>query len=121
MIGGLVVVEYLAVAALAGYGFYLTVAGKLPGRPLKIAVNVVAALLAVQAVLATVRLFGGHLIPESSTFLIYLVVSVCLLPVAHQWATAERTRWSGAVVAVAAIGIGVALWRLQGLWAAGNV
>ena len=47
-------------------------------------------------------------------------MSVCVLPVAYQWATAEPTRWGGAVVAVAAIGTAVAVWRLQVLWAAGG-
>lgn len=119
--GWLVLVVLVATGALALFGLGLTATDRPPGRALKVAVSAVSALLAVQAVIAAVRLFGGGVrLPEQSTFLIYLVVSVCVLPVAHNWATAERTRWGGAVVAVAAIGTAVAVWRLQGLWAAGG-
>jgi hypothetical protein len=120
VIGVLVLVVYVATAALAGLGVALTAANRPPGREMKIAVGVVAGLLAIQALIAAVRVFGGAQLPETSTFLIYLGVSVCVLPVAHQWATAERTRWGGAVVAVAAVGTAVAVWRLQMLWAAGS-
>jgi hypothetical protein len=116
----LVLVVYLATAALAVFGVGLTIADRPPGRALKIAVGTVAGLLAGQAVIAAVRVFGGVALPETSTFLIYLGVSVCVLPVAYQWATAERTRWGGTVVAVAAIGTAVAVWRMQILWAAGG-
>ena len=77
------------------------------------------ALLAVQAVVAAVRALGAPL-PEQGTFLIYLVVSVCVLPIAGNFAFAEPTRWSGAVVAVGAVATAVAGWRLQGVWAAGG-
>lgn len=120
MIDVLVLVVFVATGALAVLGIGLTVAGRPPGRELKLAVMAVSALLAAQAVIAAVRVFGGVQLPESSTFLIYLGVSVCVLPVAYQWATAEPTRWGGAVVAVAAIGTAVAVLRLQGLWAAGG-
>ena len=59
-------------------------------------------------------MFGGARLPETSTFLIYLGVSVCVLPVAYQWATAEPSRWGGAVVAVAAIGTAVAVLAAAG-------
>jgi hypothetical protein len=116
----LALVVYVATGALALLGIGLTVAGRAPGRELRIAVLAVAALLAVQAVIAAARVFGGVQLPETTTFLIYLGVSVCVLPVAYQWATAEPSRWGGGVVAVAAIGTAVAVWRLQGLWAAGG-
>jgi hypothetical protein len=116
----LVLVVLIATAALALLGIGLTVADRPPGQELRIAVIAVGGLLLVQAVIAAVRVFGGAALPETSTFLIYLGVSVCVLPVAYQWATAERTRWGGAVVAVAALGVAVAVVRLQGLWAAGG-
>jgi hypothetical protein len=116
----LVLVVLVATAVLALLGIGLTVADRPPGRELRIGVIGVAGLLLVQAVIAAVRVFGGVQLPETSTFLIYLGVSVCVLPVAYQWATAEQTRWGGAVVAVAAIGTAVAVLRLQGLWAAGG-
>ncbi len=116
MIGALVVVVLVALVALAVYGVVLTVLGRLPDVWTKRAVGVAVALLVVQAAVAAVQVFGGVALPETSTFLIYLVVSVCVLPIATQFATAEPTRWGGTVVAVGAIATAVAVWRLQGLW-----
>ena len=119
MIGVLVVVVYVALGALAVYGIVMTALNRPPDVWTKRAVGAAVALLAVQAAVAAVRVFGGVALPEMTTFLIYLVVSVCVLPIAAQFATAEPTRWGGAVVAVGAIGTAVAVWRLDGLWAAG--
>lgn len=119
MIGALVVVVQVALVALAVYGVVLTVLNRPPDVWTKRAVGVAVVLLAVQAVIAAVQVFGGASLPETSTFLIYLVVSVCVLPIATQFATAEPTRWGGAVVAVGAIATAVAVWRLQGLWVPG--
>jgi hypothetical protein len=44
---------------------------------------------------------------------------VCVPPIALQFATAEPTRWGGTVIAVGAVGTGVAVWRLHELWVAG--
>ena len=119
MIDALVVVVYAALAALAVFGAVLTVLDRPPGRPAQIAVGVVVALLAVQAAIAAVRVLGGVVLPETSTFLIYLAVSVLVLPIATQFATAEPTRWGGLVIAVGAVATAVAVWRIQDLWAAG--
>ena len=118
MIGALALATLVALGALAVFGLALTALDRGPGRALRLAVWAVVALLAVQAVIAAVRSFGVTL-PEQSTFLIYLVVSVCVLPIATNFAYTEPTRWSGAVVAAGAIAVLVAVLRLQGLWAAG--
>lgn len=110
------VVLLVATGALAIYGLALTVLHRPPDRWTAIAVRAVVALLGLQAVIAAVRVFAGTALPETSTFLIYLVVSVCVLPIALQWATAEPSRWGGTVIAVAAVATGVAVLRLQGLW-----
>jgi hypothetical protein len=119
VIGALEIVVLVALAALAVYGVVTTALNRPPDVWTKRAVGVVEALLLVQAAIAAVRIFGGVTLPETTTFLIYLVVSVCVLPIATQFATAEPTRWGGAVVAVGAIATAVAVWRLQGLWDAG--
>ena len=126
MIGWLVVVVLVVTAALAVFGIGITIAGRPPGREMRFAVFGAVALLVVQAVAAAVRLFSGPPLPENSTFLIYLVVSVLVLPIALQFATASDdaegpSRWGGLVVAVAAVATAVAVLRLQGLWAAGGV
>lgn len=120
MIDALVVVVLVATGALAVFGVATTVANRPPGRSLKLAVGAVVGLLAVQAAIAAVRVLGGAAVPETATFLIYLGVSVCVLPVATQFATSEPTRWGGTVVAVGAVAVGVAVLRLQGLWNAGG-
>ena len=120
MIDALVLVVVVATGALAVYGLVTTVLNRPPDRTMRLAVGGVVALLAVQAAIAAVRVFTGVTLPETSTFLIYLVVSVCVLPIATQFATAEPTRWGGTVVAVGAIGTLVAVLRLQGLWNAGG-
>ena len=119
MIGALVVVVQVALVALAVYGVASTALNRPPDVWTKRAVGVAVALLVVQAVIAAVQVFGGTSLPETTTFLIYLVVSVCVLPIATQFATAEPTRWGGAVVAVGALATAVAVWRLQGLWVPG--
>jgi hypothetical protein len=108
----------VACGVLAVFGLALAAAGRPPRRELRLAVGAVVALLAVQAAIGVVRGLGATL-PEQGTFLIYLAVSVCVLPIAAQFAYAEPTRWGGAVVAVGAIATLVAVVRLMGLWAAG--
>ncbi|MCE3556165.1 hypothetical protein LWC33_32580 [Pseudonocardia sp. RS11V-5] len=120
MIGVLEVVAYVAAAAVALYGLFTTIRNRPPDRTHRIAVGVFEAVLVVQAVIAVVRVFTGVQLPEQSTFLIYLLVSVCVMPIALQFATAEPTRWGGTVIAVGAIGTGVAVWRLHDLWVAGH-
>lgn len=116
MIDALVVVLLVATGALAVYGVILTLLSRLPDRWTRLAVGVVAALIALQAVIAAFRVLTGVQLPESSTFLIYLVVAVCVLPIALQYATAEPSRWGGTVIAVAAVATAVAVLRLDGLW-----
>ena len=79
----------------------------------------VVALLAVQAVIGAVRAFGVSL-PEQSTFLIYLVVSVCVLPIAAQLRLrrADALGRRGASRPARSPTL-VAVLRLQMLWAAG--
>lgn len=119
MIDALVVVLLVATGALAVYGVVLTLLGRPPDRWTRAAVAVVVALIAVQAAIAAFRVFTGTALPETSTFLIYLVVAVCVLPIALQYATAEPSRWGGTVIAVAAVATAVAVLRLQGLWTPG--
>lgn len=123
MIAALEVVVLVALGVLAVYGLVTTVRNRPPDRTTKIAVGVVVALLVVQAAVAAVRVLTGVQLAETSTFLIYLAVSVGVLPVATQFATATDestgegpTRWGGTVIAVGAVAVAVAVVRLQFLW-----
>jgi len=102
--------------ALAVFGLVTTALGHPAGRAHTLAVGGVEALLVVQAVLAVLRVLGGARPPETETFLIYLVVSVCVLPIGLQFAKADETRWGGTVIAVTAVATGVAVLRLLALW-----
>ena len=117
MFDALVIVTLVTTGALAVVGLVETARDRPPGKALAYAVYATVALLVVQAAVAAVRVFGGVQVPESTTFLIYLVVSVCVLPIALQWANADPNRWGGAIVAAGALGVAVAVLRLQGMWA----
>ena len=116
MIDGLVIALWVATGALALYGLASTAANRPPDRVTRIAVGAVEALLVVQAVLAVIGIVQGFPLADPTEVVIYLVVSVCVLPIATQFANAEPSRWGGTVIAVGAIATGVAVWRLQGLW-----
>ncbi|ALE74697.1 membrane protein [Pseudonocardia sp. EC080625-04] len=120
MIGALVLVITVALSATALFGLVTTVTSRPPGAVHRIAVGVCTALVVVQAAIAAYQvLVGGVTLPEQSTFLIYLVVAICVPPVSLQFATAEPSRWGGTVIAVGALGTLVAVLRLQGLWVPG--
>ncbi|MDQ2708108.1 MAG: hypothetical protein M3Z25_10935 [Actinomycetota bacterium] len=108
-------------AGLAVFGLVTTALGRPAGRTHAVAVGVVEGLLVLQALLAAARVLGGARPPETETFLIYLLVSVCVLPIGLQFARADETRWGGAVIAVTAVATGVAVLRLLSLWTGAGV
>jgi len=116
------VIHSLAVAllvltgVLAVFGIATTVLDRPAGRAHVLSVGLVETVLVVQALVGAARVLGGHRLAETSTFMIYLAVSVCVLPLGLQFARAEPTRWGGTVIAVAAVAIGVAEVRLLDLW-----
>lgn len=116
MIDFLVVTLIVAALALAAFGFVLAALGRVPGRALLIAAAAVEAVLAVQVVIAAIRLVGGARPAEFGTFVGYLVAALILLPLALQWARAEANRWNGAVIGVAAVALAAAVARLNALW-----
>jgi VanZ family protein len=123
VIVALEVVVLVALGLLAVFGLVITILNRPPDRTAKLAVGVAVALLVVQAAIAAVRVFTGVQLAETSTFLIYLAVSIGVLPIATQFATATDettgdgpTRWGGTVIAVGAIATAVAVIRLQYLW-----
>lgn len=118
MIETLALATIVACGVLAMFGLALTAGNRVPGRELRLFVWAVVALLAVQAAIAAVRALGAPP-PEQGTFLVYLAVSVCVLPVAANFGFADPSRWTGLVVAAGAVATLVAVVRLQVLWAAG--
>ncbi|RYJ02866.1 MAG: hypothetical protein EON52_18770 [Actinomycetales bacterium] len=70
------------------------------------------ALLVVRA-LAGLGAFSGDGPDSTSTYVGYLLASVCVLPIAMQSVRGDRAVWSSVVVAVATIAVGVIVVRLQ--------
>ncbi|HEY6793245.1 MAG TPA: hypothetical protein VI248_01030 [Kineosporiaceae bacterium] len=70
----------------------------------------------VQSVVAGVELAVGHPVRSLGTVVGYLVGIVAVLPIAVAWAWADRTRWSGSVVAVGGLTVAVMTARLVMMW-----
>ncbi|MGY2001457.1 hypothetical protein [Blastococcus sp. SYSU DS1024] len=113
----LVVAATVVAAVVVALGLASTAAGRRIGVLHLVGAGLLEALLVVQAVLAFARM-GEGTPADTPTFLGYLF-GVLLIPVAGVlWAQAERTRWAGTVLAVAAAAVGVMVWRLLQLWEA---
>jgi hypothetical protein len=107
------VAAVVTVALLASVcGAVTAVRNRPPGR-ITLAVAAVGAVLTlVQSVLAGIDLARGSRPPETATYIGYLVGIVVVLPVAVAWSVAERTRWSGVVVAVGGLTVAIMTARL---------
>ena len=69
-----------------------------------------------QSAIALVRLAAGFRPVETATTVGYLLGVLVLIPLAWLWANAERTRWSGVVLGVAALSVLAMTLRLLVLW-----
>ena len=109
-----------AVIALAGvavvWGLVTAIANKPPGKAQLIYAAVVEVVTVVQSLIAGVRLALGARVPEPATTVGYLIGIVILIPIAWFWANTERTRFSGVVLAVAAMAVLAMTLRLLVLW-----
>jgi hypothetical protein len=103
----------LVLAALGGLS---TLAGRRIGLAHWIGTGALEAVLLVQAVVAIVRLTGGHRLAETATFYGYLAGVLVVPVVGLLWAWSERTRWAGTQVAVAALAAAIMVWRLVQVW-----
>jgi hypothetical protein len=93
-------------------GVVVAVRDRPPG-PVTLAVTALAALATlVQSAVAGYDLAQGRRPGELATYIGYLAGIVVVLPVAGAWALAERTRWSGVVVAVGGFTVAVMTARL---------
>ncbi|MBI2244246.1 MULTISPECIES: hypothetical protein [unclassified Nocardioides] len=70
-------------------------------------------LLLVRALAGLGPLLGDDRPDSTSTYVGYLFASVCVLPIAMRSVAGDRAAWSSAVVAVAAVAVGVVAVRLQ--------
>ena len=70
-------------------------------------------LLVVRALAGLGPLTGGDRPESTSTYVGYLIASVCVLPIALRSVHDDRAPWSSAVVAVGALAVGVVAVRLE--------
>ena len=111
-----------ALVALAGaagvWGLLTAVLDKPPGKAQLLFAAGVWVLTAVQSVLGLVGLATGFRPVDTATTVGYLLAILVLIPLAWFWANSERTRWSGVVLAVAALSVLAMTLRLLQLWTA---
>jgi ribose/xylose/arabinose/galactoside ABC-type transport system permease subunit len=101
----------LALLALV-CGVVVAVRDRPPGRVTLGVTGLAALVTLVQTLVAGYDLVQGRRPPELATYVGYLLGIVVVLPLAGAWALAERTRWSGAVVAVGGFTVAVMTARL---------
>jgi cytochrome b len=109
-----------AVAALAlvsmCWGLLTAVLDRAPGKAQLLYAAGLELVVLVQSVIALVGLARGFRPAELATTIGYLIGILVLLPVAWLWANAERTRFSGIVLAIAAAAVAAMTFRLVVLW-----
>lgn len=109
-----------AVVALAGaagvWGLVTAVLDKPPGKAQLLFAALVWLVTLVQSVTGLLRIAAGFRPVETATTVGYLLAILVLIPLAWFWANTERTRWSGVVLAVAALSVLAMTLRLLGLW-----
>ena len=110
-----------AVVVLAGvaaiWGLVSAIADKPPGKAQLLFAAGVEVVTVVQSIIAAAKLIAGVRPVELATTIGYLIGIVILIPIAWLWANAERSRFSGLVLAVAALGVLAMTLRLLVLWA----
>ena len=87
-----------------------------PGRVSLILLAVTEVFVLSQAVVAGVKVAGGHRLAEPATLIGYFATTVILLPAAWWWSRLERSKWGSLVVLVAGLVIAVLTVRLEQLW-----
>ena len=108
------------VLALAGasvvWGVVTAIADKPPGKAQLLFAAAVWLVTLVQSGIAGIRMVAGFSPQSPATVVGYLIGIVLLIPVAWFWANSERTRYSGLVLAVAALATLAMTLRLLTLW-----
>jgi hypothetical protein len=107
----------IALSGAAGlWGLVTAVADRPPGKAQLLFDAFVWVVTVVQSAVGLVRIAAGFRPAETATTIGYLVAVLALIPLAWFWANTERTRWSGVVLAVAALSVLAMTLRLLQLW-----
>ncbi len=104
---------------LAAVSAVMTMLRRPVGRIQLIGAGIAELALAVQAVLAVVKLADGDR-PDGGLvlFCLYLVGSLLLVPIAVVWGRAERSRWGSGVLVIGYLVMAVLIVRMQQIWTA---
>jgi len=103
------------ILGLLAIGFAL--ARKQPNDVTVLGLALIEVLLIVQLVLAIVTpLNGNAMLGNGLEYWMYLVTALLIPPAAMIWALIEKTRWSNLIIAVAALGIAVMVFRMHTIW-----
>ena len=112
------VVGMAAVAVI--WGIVTAITNKPPGKAQLLYAAGLEAVTVIQSVIATAKIVGGFRPTELATTIGYLIGIVILVPIAWFWANVERNRYSGIVLAVAALAVLAMTLRLLMLWTPGR-
>lgn len=112
------------VVGLAGvaviWGIVTAITNQPPGKAQLLYAAGLEAIIVIQSVIAVAKIIGGFRPAELATTIGYLISIVILIPIAWFWANAERNRFSGIVLAVAALAVLAMTLRLLILWTPGR-
>jgi hypothetical protein len=104
-----------------GWGIVTAIANKPPGNAQIYGAAVLEVAVLVQSIVAVIVLIAGARPDEMATTIGYLIGIVVLVPLAVFWALADRSRFSGVVMAVAALSVAAMTLRLLSLWTGAGV
>jgi hypothetical protein len=116
MIAALAYVVLVLALLATGWGLLTAAINKPPGAAQLIFAAVVELVTVLQSIIAIVNLALGFRPIELGTTIGYLIVIIVWIPLAWFWANSERTRFSGVVMAVAALSVFGMTLRLLTLW-----
>jgi hypothetical protein len=116
MIPALAYVVMVVAGVAVIWGIVTAVADRPPGKAQLLYAAGVWLVTLAQSVVAAVKLLGGFRPQSLPTLIGYLIGIVLLIPLAWFWANVERTRFSGIVLAVAALAVVAMTLRLLVLW-----
>ena len=116
MIPALAYVVMVLAGVAVVWGLVTAVADKPPGKAQLLFAAGVWLVTLVQSIIAAVQLGTGFRPESLPTTVGYLIGIVLLIPLAWFWANVERTRFSGVVLAVAALAVAAMTLRLLVLW-----
>lgn len=108
----------LGVGVIAGLiALIAAFAGRKPSDLTTGAVLLVGVLTLVQLIMAILApLFGNTIRGDGLEFWMYLITAVIIPPAAIVWSLVDRNRWANAVLGVAALAVGVMVFRMQQIW-----